>query len=223
MPSDAPSATAAAAATESAVSVQYQRIRSEVLDGTFPPGALLLETTLSRRYNVSRTPVREALGLLAQDGLLQRTRRGFQVRTRSAEEILDLYDARIALESAAARLAAERRSELELLLLEELIERRRQAADEAAVADADRRWHLALRSAAHNETIVGLLNQVTTQLSIYRPAFTMRTRANSEVDEHDRVTKAIRKQDGEAARLAMIAHLEVGRELSVRALLEDLG
>src|ERR1700733_10681417 len=122
MPSDAPSATAAAAAAESAGSVQYQRIRREVLDGTFPPGALLLETTLSRRYNVSRTPVREALGLLAQDGLLQRTRRGFQVRTRSAEEILDLYDARIALESAAARLAAERRSELELLLLEELIE-----------------------------------------------------------------------------------------------------
>jgi DNA-binding GntR family transcriptional regulator len=203
--------------------VQYQRIRDEVLDGTFSPGTLLLETMLSRRYNISRTPVREALGLLAQDGLLERTRRGFVVRTRTAEEILDLFDARIALESTAAGLAAERRSELELLRLEELIERRRQATDEDAIAQADRQWHLALRLAAHNQTITSLLNQVATQLSIYRPAFTMRTGANSELDEHYRVTEAIRKQDREAARLAMIAHLEVGRQLSVRALLEDLG
>lgn len=214
---------AAASSTETAVSLQYQRIRSEVLDGTFPPGALLLETMLSRRYNISRTPVREALGLLAQEGLLARTRRGYVVRTRTAEEILNLFDARIALESTAASLAAERRSQLELLRLEELIERRRQAADADAVAEADLRWHMALRSAAHNEAIVNLLDQVATQLSIYRPAFTMRTDANSELDEHDRVTKAVREQDREAARLSMISHLEVGRELSVRALLEDLG
>lgn len=208
---------------ESAVSVHYERIRSEVLDGTFPPGTLLLETTLSRRYDISRTPVREALGLLAQDGLLERTRRGFLVRTRTAEEILDLYDARIALESTAARLAAERRSQLELDQLERLIEYRRAAADADAVAEANRQWHAILRSAAHSETIGSLLEQVGTQLAIYRPAFTMRSDANSEVNEHIRITMAIRVQDAEEARLAMIAHLEVGRELRVRTLLEDLG
>lgn len=205
------------------MSVHYERIRSEVLDGTFPPGTLLLETTLSRRYDISRTPVREALGLLAQDGLLERTRRGFLVRTRTAEEILDLYDARIALESTAARLAAERRSQLELDQLERLIEYRRAAADADAVAEANRQWHAILRSAAHSETIGSLLEQVGTQLAIYRPAFTMRSDANSEVNEHIRITTAIRVQDAEEARLAMIAHLEVGRELRVRTLLEDLG
>ncbi len=204
-----------------AVSTQYERIRDEVLSGAFAPGTVLLETALSKRYDVSRTPVREALGLLAQEGLLERTRRGFLVRTRSAAEILSIYEARIALESASAALAAQRRNELDLLRLDEAMERRRVATDLAQAGAANERWHRALQAAAGNSTIDKILLQLSSQLSIYKPGFTVREHPGREIDEHAAITEAVRAGDAESARLAMIEHLEIGREARLRALLND--
>jgi DNA-binding GntR family transcriptional regulator len=93
--------------------VQYTRLRKEILEGAFAPGTILLKTALSARYGVSRTPVREALGRLAQDGLIERSTRGFRIRQRDPEQILEIYEARIALEARSAELAARRRTEFE--------------------------------------------------------------------------------------------------------------
>ncbi|KZE92824.1 HTH-type transcriptional repressor RspR [Agromyces sp. NDB4Y10] len=89
----------------------YRTLRSEILDGTVPPGSLLQEVEQSTRLGVSRTPVREALRQLAADGLVVASGRGTVVTAVSREDIAALYELREALESRAAGLAAKRAEE----------------------------------------------------------------------------------------------------------------
>jgi DNA-binding GntR family transcriptional regulator len=70
----------------------YQQLRTAIVDGTFEAHAPLTELALAAQYKVSRTPVREALRRLEQDGLVERGLRGMQVRGRSPEEILEIYE-----------------------------------------------------------------------------------------------------------------------------------
>ncbi len=195
----------------------YAELRRDVLDGTFAPDDVLVEAALAARYGVSRTPVREALARLEQDGLLERAPRGYRVRSGTPEDVLDIYDARTALEGVAAASAAVRRTELELARLESLHE-------DAAHADPDEQrrlntlWHEALWVAAHNATVTGLLVRLTAQLRIYDGA---RREAADDLAasrvEHGAVLDALRVRDAEAARVAVAAHLERSRDLRLRA------
>src|ERR1700753_1917999 len=98
----------------------YERLLQEVIRGELAPGEVLTEMALAERLQVSRTPIREALTRLEQDGLIKRTGRGMVIRERSPEEILDIYEVRILLEADAARVAAERRSSLDVLGLKHI-------------------------------------------------------------------------------------------------------
>jgi len=87
----------------------YTALREEIVDGLLPPGALLGEVEQSRRLGLSRTPLREALARLVADGLAEPAPgRGLVVTAVSLEEARPLFDLRIALETLAARRAAER-------------------------------------------------------------------------------------------------------------------
>lgn len=87
----------------------HLQLRTEILNGDLAPGAPLGEVELSERFGTSRTPVREALGLLAADGLAEQIGgRGTAVSRISAADIEPLFELREALEVKAARLAAVR-------------------------------------------------------------------------------------------------------------------
>jgi len=101
---------------------QYLRLRADILAGKFPQGAPLHETQLCESYGASRTPIREALNWLAHDGLLERAARGFRVRSGTPEDVIEIYAARVALESEAAGAAALRHSDLDLARLDGLHE-----------------------------------------------------------------------------------------------------
>ncbi len=84
-------------------------LRDRILRGVIPPGAHLQELQLSEQLNVSRTPIRSALALLASEGLVEYTpKRGYRVRSFSLEDIVCAHLARANLEGLACRLAAER-------------------------------------------------------------------------------------------------------------------
>ena len=110
----------------------YAGIRRNIIEGRFPPGMRLVEQRLAEEFDVSRTPVREALTRLEAEGLVVVERnRGAQVRALSEEEISDLYDVRARLEAYAAELAAERAD----------------VSDHAALGDAASSFDLAVREA----------------------------------------------------------------------------
>src|SRR6516162_10315286 len=89
-----------------------------------PPGTELSEVALSKELEVSRGPIREAMGRLAAEGLVTvRPRRGAEVRSISPEELIDSYQVREALEVLAVRLAVPRITDSELAGLDELVDR----------------------------------------------------------------------------------------------------
>lgn len=86
-----------------------ERIRNSIYDGTLPPGTRLVERDLAESYSVSRLPVREALRILHNEGLVEHVpTRGMVVRTLDQRQVSELYDIREALEVLAARQATER-------------------------------------------------------------------------------------------------------------------
>jgi len=140
----------------------YDELRAQIIDGRLTPGTQLVEGALATTFGVSRSPVREALGQLSYEGLIERHGRATRVRILKAEDILEIYEVRIALERAAARAAAERRTELDLGRLGVLIREMlglpaRETARRPKLAHA---FHFELWRASHNATLVSTLESV---------------------------------------------------------------
>lgn len=196
----------------------YLRLRDELLAGHFPPGSVLLETVLAERYGVSRTPMREALGRLAQDGYIERSGRGFVVRMRTPEEIMSLYETRIVLEADLAGRAAARRTDFDLRRLEHLLDERRACTDRAEFALLNDSWHRALRAAGRNDVSERLLDGLDGLIVIYRlPSWNVNVEDPS-VEEHQAVLAAVAERDVALAHARMTAHLERMRQLRLDAL-----
>jgi DNA-binding GntR family transcriptional regulator len=201
--------------------VQYGRLRKEILDGVFAPGTILLETALSAKYGVSRTPVREALGRLAQDGLIERSTRGFRIKQRNPEQILEIYEARIALEARSAELAAKHRTDFDLARMAHLLDERQAATESKQFGPLNDRWHHAMRLAAHNETVSDLLARLDSLLLLYRPRSFTPVADDRSVEEHSAIQDAISGGDEDAAGAAMTVHLRRMRDRRIQALLQD--
>ncbi len=139
-----------------------ERIRTGIMDGTFPPGAQLGETNLAERLGVSRGPIREALQRLIQEGLLRsEPHRGVFVTRLDGDDIEDIYLARGAVERAAVRVLLDRGEPGALAGLERLLERMTKAAQRdrwAAVADLDLRFHETLVAASGSERLVRMFS-----------------------------------------------------------------
>lgn len=188
-------------------------------------GALTCRTSspaaTSRPSTASRTPIREALALLEHDGLLERAVRGYRVRAGRPEAVVEIYEARLALESEAAATAALRHTDLDIARLEH---HHRQCCGPAAddeVRAGNFRFHEALWAAGHNATITGLLVKLTAQLRIYDSG---PPRAYGDFDtlntEHERILRALRDRSPDDARAAMRAHLQRSLEQRIRLTLE---
>ena len=93
------------------ISSIYRDLKVKIIGGTIVPGTALVEGSLATEYQVSRSPIREALSRLTFEGLVERHDRALRVRMLRAEEVLELYEVRLALEAAAARAAAQRRTD----------------------------------------------------------------------------------------------------------------
>lgn len=180
----------------------YKRLTESILALEHPPGTPLVETEIARAYGISRTPVREALYRLEQDGIVERNENGLVVRTRSPEEILDLYVVWIVLEATAAEAASGRRTELDVMRIEgrqrALEERRDAPAKEKAAAN--RYFHRAIWRATHNESLIDLLERLTLHLGRY-PETTLEHpgRWAISLDEHRALIDAITERDAAAA------------------------
>jgi len=132
----------------SLVELAVQRLRSEILSGALVPGDRLIEEQLTRRFGTSRAPLREALRLLGQQGLVDYLpRRGVRVAQLSPQDVDELFGLREVLERFAVQIAPPVPDPLALAELANRLEVMRQAAATGATleqAEAHRRFHLAL-------------------------------------------------------------------------------
>jgi DNA-binding GntR family transcriptional regulator len=202
----------------------YERLRQDIIEGELAPGRPLVEAALAARYRVSRTPVREALRRLEQDGLVERVDRTMRVRLHSAEEILELYEVRTILETAAVRAAAERRTEFDVARLERLLGRM-----EAPDLPRDRRaplnrdFHSALWRAGHNGVLVDTLERLYVHsLRYLHTTLTGQERWEASLRQHREILDAIAGGDGEVAGRRLADHLREARDIRLHLLEEQV-
>jgi DNA-binding GntR family transcriptional regulator len=203
----------------------YQRLKEAIRAGDLIPGQQLVESVLADWCEVSRTPIREALSKLQHDGLVERNDRGLVVRERSPEEILDIYETRIALEGTAARMAAERRNSHDLILLRRAMTRldTMDTEDVDAMVRANRQIHTAIWRASHNTSLVDLLERLDLHLVRY-PAGTLETpgRWQRSNEQHRAIVDAIEARDSDGAEKCAIAHFTEARDIQLALFDETL-
>jgi DNA-binding GntR family transcriptional regulator len=202
----------------------YERLTQAIVTGELVSGQPLVETALAEWCQVSRTPIREALTRLEQDGLVVRSDRGLVVRERTPEEILDIYDTRIVLEAMAARTAAARRSTLDVLTIRRQLDRLTaiDEADGAAMAEGNREFHRAVWRASHNESLTDLLKRQSLHLVRF-PSVTLSQpgRWVESIEEHRQMLEAIERQDQQRAHDLAMEHFTRARELRLALWAQD--
>lgn len=192
----------------------HERLRDQILSGELAPGAELAEVALSEQLGVSRGPVREALGRLASEGLvIVRPRRGAVVRSLSAEEFLELYQVREALEVMAVKLAVPRLRPQDFDELERLNETMARHAERGEVAEffeANIAFHNRLLEASGNGKLQELYEQLVGQLGRYRLR-SLRLRGNLQrsIAEHAALLRAAKRGDAGRAAHLMSEHIRV--------------
>jgi len=220
-------APVAPAAPDTAAARAYAALRAQVLDGILPAGAMALEGELATALGVSRTPVRQALIRLADEGLIElRPRHGMRVRPISATEMREIYEVLTALEAAAARLCAERGVPAAALDgLDQAV-----AAMDAALAAGDLRRWAAADAAFHNRLVAASGNRRLaatvagfSDLAHRARMATLRLRPPPAAsnEDHRAAVAAIRARDPDRAEAIHRAHRRRAGELLVR-LLADL-
>ena len=192
-------------------------ILQRIVSHEYPPGARLVETRIAQELGVSQAPVREALRDLEQLGcIVHEPFRGCSVRAFSAEELLEAFPVRAALEALAARLAAEHITEEELLALADLLDTMRAAAGRGDAHDqsqANASFHATIVRAARNGTLERqwsfLEPYSRTYLTVSQPGLDLQALS----ERHVPILDALRARDGDAAAEAMHRHLMDAAEL----------
>lgn len=198
----------------------YDRMKDDILVGQLGPGTPLVETALAKRYAVSRTPVREALRRLEHDGLIERGPRNLQVRQSTPEEVYDLNDVRTVLETTAARRAAQRHTELDLMLLYGLLDR--MASDDLDVPTRvrlNREFHASVWRAGHNAVLCQTLERLyLSEVPALHTTLADTPRWQQATAEHRALVDAIAAGDADTASNVLAEHLRIGRDLRLAGL-----
>ena len=194
----------------------YEKLREGIVSGEYPPGTHLVETALAETLGVSRTPIREALSRLQQDGLVERGSRGLQVRQRSSAEILEIFEVRIVLEGTAAKLAAERHTEVDRIRIQAHLanlDSNKGAAPDVQAA-INREFHRSIWYASHNRALIDMLERLSVHMFRYPfTTYEAKGRPETSILEHKELADAIIAHDSErAARLAS-HHMTVARDI----------
>jgi DNA-binding GntR family transcriptional regulator len=188
------------------------RLRTLIVRGELVPGEPLNEAGLSEALGVSRTPLREALKLLAAEGLVQlRLNRSGVVAPLRAEELFDLFEAvsgieRIAAEFAAARITKQDLEKLEKL--QERMERLHRSKRLKEYFEINQQVHSAIVAAARNEAIKATHNSLLARAERARfLALSFQGRVEESLEEHRQVLAALAARDGEKAGRLLAAHV----------------
>ncbi len=190
-------------------------IRKMVLDGHFTEGERLVEDRIATELGISRTPLREALHRLAQEGLLEKRRTGgYILRTLQRTEVEDAIAIRSMLESYAASLAATRCTEEQKQALRDNLAAFGQTKtnDIATLVNLNEEFHNILRESAHSPLLAQLLTELDGVVErLLRPIISTHEAEWSDSD-HLRILEHIENGDAAGANQAMQAHIAHAKE-----------
>jgi len=188
------------------------RLSDDIVRGQLAPGAALDETELARRFSVSRTPVREAIKMLAASGLVEvRAHRAAVVARPTHEHLIGMFEVMAELESLCAGYAADRMRGAERRALEDAHEKLRvliQRGDPQRYSEVNEAFHATIYAGAHNSYLAELTLATRGRVQPFRRAqFRNLGRLAKSHAEHDRVVQAILRGERVLAAQNMYAHI----------------
>jgi DNA-binding GntR family transcriptional regulator len=197
----------------------YEKLRNMILNFEVQPNSRLTETELANYFNVSRTPIREALQRLANEGLITiRPKQGCFVRSMDLEEFTDYYQIRVSLEMLSLELACTNMSDEALKNLCKVWEQDTAEDDDGKaeqVAGLDEAFHIKLAEGGGNQALMKLLIDINNRIRIVRRLdFTDQERIRKTYEEHYRILQYLLKRDIQAAKNEMLRHIKKSEEFS---------
>lgn len=194
-----------------------EQIKRRIVTGQLKPGQKLVEKEIAAACNVSRTPLREALARLVNEGLaVSVAYRGIFVRRIGLRQVREIYELRIGIEGLAAMLAAERSKKADLSRLGKLLvamdaERAGDEADELKLLNE--RFHRGIAEASGNSLLVQRMDDLWSWVSLARTSnWTATGRGETSRDEHHAIYQAICDRDAATARTLAETHARLAWE-----------
>jgi DNA-binding GntR family transcriptional regulator len=202
----------------------YERIRHDIISCVLAPGAEISETQLCSQYRIGKAPVRMALNRLAHDGLVRAIpRRGYRVAPITVKDVHDVFELRLMLEPAAARMAAGKIGAQRMRVLDEVARSSYQPGDPGSTSrflEASKAFHVAIARATGNarlaEAIERLLDDMTRLLHL---GLGLRDRSQELSRAHRALVKALGRGDGDAAERICREQIETARNMVLSAIL----
>lgn len=204
-----------------------ERIRDLIRSGELEPNSRVNELELAERFGISRTPLREAIKILATEGLLELLpNRGARVAAVNEAEIDEMLEVIAGLEANAARLLAKRITDSEIADIAELHEVMLEAyekRDEARYFTLNRQIHEAMMRAAKNATLAQLYAGLSSRIQRFRYA-AHKTPAQWQraIDEHEEMLRLMIERDGEKLAALMERHI-LGKKEPIAAQFGAMG
>lgn len=193
-----------------------KRIEAELMEeiaaGELAPGARLDEASLAARFNVSRTPVREALGRLTAQGILvEGERRGVFVAEYSRKELAQIFEAMHEIEAACARIASQRLnflSKTEIEVAQAACVAAAEAGDRAAYLRANETFHMAIYRATENPHMAEIASEFRQRTGPFRAKkFATKDDLIASAESHQELINDIFSQDSSQASSGMRDHM----------------
>jgi DNA-binding GntR family transcriptional regulator len=202
----------------------YERLRRDIISCAIAPGSEISETQLCGHYNLGKAAVRVALTRLSHDGLVRAIpRRGYMVVPVTLQDIQDVFELRLLLEPAAARLAAGKVNAQQLRTYDEACSAGYQPGDTKSTSrflEANKAFHVAIAHATGNARLASavehLLDEMTRLLHL---GLGLRKGAHEAHFEHKSLIKALVRGDGELAERLCREQIEASRQMIVAAIL----
>lgn len=193
--------------------VVFHTLREAILKGDLKPGERLMELQLADKLGVSRTPIREAIRMLQQEGLaVTIPRRGAEVAKMTEKDMEDVLQIREALEILAVRLASEKITEEEIEQLEEKVtefEKALTTRNVKLIAQTDMDFHDIIYNAAENPKLVTMLNNLREQIYRYRVEYLKDAAIYPRlVAEHKEIIRGLKNRDKEFVVGKMKEHMD---------------
>ena len=193
--------------------VVFHTLREAILKGELKPGERLMELQLAEKMGVSRTPIREAIRMLEQEGLpVTIPRKGAQVAGMTEKDMEDSLEIRAALDELAVQLACDAITEEQLQQLKVAmrgVEEAIRIGDIKKIAEADVVFHDVIYKATGNEKLVGILNNLREQVYRYRVEYLKDDKSYPIlIKEHEELYEGIVKKDKAYVSEVMKKHVQ---------------
>lgn len=189
----------------------YQKIKFDILNGTITDGEFLTLAELASKYQVSKTPIRDALGTLESKGfLISIPRKGYLVKPVTGKDMKDSLEMRIILEKAAAKLLIQNASDKELEKISILAEQLPQRINQTELLQFNHlndSFHMALVKASHNSQLIEMYEHIMESLTRIRMQDTYYLTFPTEKIAHSEIAKALVIRDIKKAEELLDQHI----------------